>query len=60
MIILQSQISLSKKERDAIHENLYHEGVNGLMLLPDWINLLAITNDDCSKIEILPPKDDDL
>lgn len=60
MVILQSQIPLTEEEHDAIHEKLYHEGISGLMLLPDWINLLAITNDDCSKIEILPPKDDDL
>lgn len=60
MVILQTTAPLTEKEHDAIHEKLWHEGVGGLMVLPDWINLLAITNDDFSKIEILPPKDDDL
>lgn len=55
MIILQ--ITEENAFYNDIYEKLYNQGKAGLMLLPCWIKLLAITNDDTENIKILPKED---
>lgn len=59
MIILQATKDASWDELNTLKDDFYKDGVKGLILLPEWINLVAITDFDCSNIKILP-KDDDL
>ncbi|MBQ0089482.1 MAG: hypothetical protein KBT27_09150 [Prevotellaceae bacterium] len=59
MIILQVAEGVSAERCEDAYKELYRQGMSGLMLLPYWVKLLAITDDDAENIKILP-KDDDI